>query len=990
MRVTENSIDSRPLYSLIQEMPTVIDDDGWSDEVIAELVTVNNTTPDPQQGLAALVANRDVHAFLRGTIQGSSYLTGLMKRDAERLLRVLQSPPDSHFQSLTRDLFANVCAAGDKAAAMKVLRDYKNEVALLTALADLSGAWPVMHATRVLAETADAALQASLGFLFSQAIAAGAWLGNGDDVAEAVARSGYFVLAMGKHGAFELNYSSDVDLIVFYDRDRATPQLSVGQEDQAFFVRLTQDLVSLMQQRTADGYVFRTDLRLRPDPGATPVALPTVAALGYYETTGQNWERAAMIKARCAAGDMEAGAVFLDDIKPFIWRRHLDFAAITDIHAMKRQIHAFRGFENIAVAGHNIKLGRGGIREIEFFAQTQQLIAGGRQPDLRGRETLKTLVTLAEKGWITSDVRSELDTAYRYLRRLEHRLQMMADEQTHTLPSAPDALERLAYFSGAADVDIFASELLVQLGHVQTHYAALFENTPELTASSTNMVFTGSDDDPATIESLEGIGFSRPKDVVAIIKGWHAGRYPATRSEQAREKLTIVQPLLVEALSETADPDRALITFDRFLSELPAGIQLFSLLNQHPGLLRLISDIMGTAPRLASILARRRRLLDAVIDPRTFGVDSINEDLDDVVASEINRAEDFQDVLERARIVGSEQAFLIGVRVLSGNINARQAGAAYARLAERMIDALMLEAKKDLAVRHGTLPGGEAVVLAMGKLGGVEMTAASDLDLIMVYEYPDGLLETDGDKSLDPVTYYTRLTQRLINMLSAPTVEGALYEVDLRLRPSGHQGPVATRLRGFVDYQANKAWTWEQMALTRARVVSGPDALKQSVEEAIHTALTKKRDRQKLVADVREMRERIQKEKGSTNLWDLKTVRGGIIDLEFIAQFLQLAHAADHPEILDPNTVVAFENMKAAGILDAQDAELLILAAHKISNLTQILKLCLTGPLDPKTCPKGLLDLLAAAGDAPDFTILESELKQQLNWVYQAFERLVV
>ncbi|MGH1418234.1 MAG: bifunctional [glutamine synthetase] adenylyltransferase/[glutamine synthetase]-adenylyl-L-tyrosine phosphorylase [Hyphomicrobiaceae bacterium] len=987
--MSEKSIDNRALYELFQDAPIAIDDDARAEDVLGELLLDTNSPSGASEDLADLVSKPRVKALLLGTIQASPYLTGLMRRDSERLVRILKSPPQSYFDTLTEKLFNDVSTCGDKPAAMAKLRAYKNEVALLTALADLSDAWPVMNVTRILAQTADAALQASLGFLFAQAVKSGTWAADVDDVADAIAQSGFFVLAMGKHGAFELNYSSDIDLIVFYDRDRAKQRLCEGQEDQGFFVRLTQNLVALMQERTADGYVFRTDLRLRPDPGATPVALPTVAALGYYETTGQNWERAAMIKARCAAGDMEAGATFLDDVKPFIWRRHLDFAAISDIHAMKRQIHAFRGFEKIAVAGHNIKLGRGGIREIEFFVQTQQLIAGGRQPDLRGQETLKTLETLVEKGWITPEVCRDLDEAYRYLRRLEHRVQMIADEQTHTLPSQPEALERLARFSGVPDVDKFASELLVHLGHVQTHYAALFEDTVEQSSSSANMVFAGSDEDPETVETLAGLGFSRPKDVISIIKGWHTGRYPATRSEQAREKLTVVQPLLVEALAETADPDRALITFDRFLSELPAGIQLFSLLNQHPGLLRLISDIMGTAPRLASILARRRRLLDAVIDPRTFGPEALSEDLDNVVASEISRAEDFQDVLDRARIVGSEQAFLIGVRVLSGNINAKQAGAAYARLAERMIDALLLEAKKDLGERHGQLPGGETVVLAMGKLGGVEMTASSDLDLIMVYEYPDGVLETDGQRSLDPVTYYTRLTQRLINMLSAPTVEGALYEVDLRLRPSGHQGPVATRLKGFVDYQANKAWTWEHMALTRARVVAGPEELKRAVEDAIYAALTQKRDRAKLVADVLEMRERIQKEKGSDDIWDLKTVRGGLIDLEFIAQFLQMAHAADHPEILSPNTITVFENLKASGILDDHDADFLIQAAMKISDLTQILKLCLSGPLNPTTCPKGLLDLLAAAGDAPDFSILESDLKQILTKVHEAFERLI-
>ncbi len=971
-----------PLYQSIRTTPVVIDDDGHAQRAVDDLFAHEEGAE-----LRPLIEAANVRTLLEGLVQTSPYLSNLVMRDVARLVRVLSSPPDQRFAELKHELAEALEAADTQDAAMSALRIFKNEVALLAGLADVADVWPVMHVTRVLSETADAALQGVIAFLFRQAVRSGKWLDTTSDTAQ---RSGYFVLAMGKHGAFELNYSSDIDLIVFYDRDKAREHLADSGEVQNFFIRFTRDLVSLMQERTADGYVFRTDLRLRPDPGSTPIALPTAAALSYYESTGQNWERAAMIKARCVAGDFTAGTSFLEEIRPFIWRRHLDFAAISDIHAMKRQIHTFRGFGNIAVAGHNIKLGRGGIREIEFFAQTQQLIAGGRQPGLRQRATLDTLATLAEQGWIFEDVRADLDQAYQYLRRLEHRLQMINDEQTHTMPTDMAALERLARFCGLEDSDVLASELLLHLGHVQKHYAALFEDTPELTTRSKDLVFAGSDDDPSTLETLHEMGFSRPKDVMAMVKSWHTGRYPAMRSTQAREKLTIVQPLLIEQLSETADPDRALVTFDRFLSELPAGIQLFSLLNQHPRLLRLLSDIMGTAPRLASILSRRRRLLDAVIDPSTFDPEALTENLDCVVAAEIGRATDFQEVLDRSRIVGSEQAFLIGVRVLSGSIGAQRAGAAYARLAERMIDALTIEAEKDLGIRHGSVPGGETAVVAMGKLGGVEMTAASDLDLIVVYDYPEGVMQSDGQRPIDCSTYYTRFTQRLINALTAPTVEGALYEVDLRLRPSGNQGPVATRLQSFIDYQADKAWTWEHMALTRARVVSGPESFRTSVEAAIHQALIQPRERAKLAADVLEMRARIEKDKGTDDIWDLKMVRGGLVDLEFIAQYLQLLHAAEIPDVLATNTVEAFGNLKQANVLASEDAELLTAAALKIQNLTQVLRLCLAGPMQSEKCPKGLLEMLARAGDAPNFKILETELKQTLKATHQAFDRLVV
>jgi glutamate-ammonia-ligase adenylyltransferase len=793
---------------------------------------------------------------------------------------------------------------------------------------------------------------------------------------------------MGKYGAGELNYSSDIDLIVFYDLDRA--RLSPKVEPSPFFVRLTRDLVRLMDERTADGYVFRTDLRLRPDAGATQVALSTETAMIYYESFGQNWERAALIKARPVAGDIEAGEQLLAELSPFVWRRYLDYAAIADIHAMKRQIHAFRGFGGIGVAGHNVKLGPGGIREIEFFAQTQQLIAGGRQKDLRVRRTLDALLCLEARGWIKPDVRADLSAAYLDLRRIEHRAQMVADEQTHEVPEDPDALERFARFAGYPTVEDFARDYVATLERVQAHYAELFESAPELTQAGSNMVFAGEDDDPETIAHLKHIGFSQPSQILASVRGWHHGRYPAVRSPRARELLTEVQVSLVTALADTADPDGAFNSFDRFLSALPSGVQLFSLLRANPGLLRLVADIMGTAPRLARVLAKRSRLLDAVIDPRTLAALPTAAELDSAIAAEFASARDQQEILDRARVVGSEQSFLIGVRVLSGSINASQAGGAYALAADRMIAALHGVVEDDLARAHGHIPGGGAAVIAMGKLGGREMTASSDLDLIVVYDFDPDAVQSDGERPLAPSQYYSRFTQRLITALSAPTAEGTLFEVDMRLRPSGQKGPVATQMAGFVEYQTKEAWTWEHLALTRARVVSGSPELTRKAEDAIRATLTIPRDRQKIAADVRDMRARIAAEKGSTNMWDLKQVRGGLVDLEFIAQHLQLVHAAKHPEVLDQNTCRAFQKLGEAGCLEMADAEALIGATRLIHDLTQVLRLCQDGPFDPAAAPKGLRELAARAGDSPSFEALEVKLHELLAANHARFERLIV
>jgi len=929
--------------------------------------------------LGELIANPAVRDLLTGVFSGSPYLTSLIERDPAGLLRALSSPPEQLFASLLDGVASGVEPAGGIPEAMRILRVFKGDIALLAALCDLGGVWPVMSVARRLSEAADAAVAAAVRFLFRQAGRKGDWL--------APEPSGYIVLAMGKHGAFELNYSSDIDLIVFYDpaRIRLRPEV----ETQHFFVRLTRDLVRLLHERTEHGYVFRTDLRLRPDPGSTPLAISTDAALNYYETVGQNWERAALIKARPIAGDMAAGRSFLESLSPFVWRKYLDFAAIADIHAMKRQIHALRGFDQIAVAGHDIKVGRGGIREVEFFVQTQQLIAGGRQPALRVPETLVALERLTAAGWIGTGVRHDLDGAYRFLRMVEHRLQMIADEQTQALPEDTDKLDVLACFCGFPDAAAFAARLTAELERVQAHYVRLFEQSPELTRRGANMVFAGEADDPGTLEALSGMGYARPGAVIAGVRAWHHGRYPAVRTARARELLTEMQPLLVEALAATANPDLAFVGFDRFLAELPSGVQLFSLLKQNPGLIELIAAIMGTAPRLARILSKRRRVLDAVLAPGFFGSVPSEGDLDAIIAAELDGAGDFEDVLDRARRIGHEQAFLIGVRVLTGSIGAAQAGGAFALLAERMIAAVQAGVEREMAKVHGRVPGGGMAVVAMGKLGGREMTAASDLDLIVVYDFDARAELSDGLKPLPTIQYYTRLTQRLIGALASQTAEGCLYEVDMRLRPSGQKGPVATQLSSFIDYHQRDAWTWEHLALTRARVICGPPALRAAVEHAIRHALTRRREPAKIANDVRDMRARIEKEKGTNDVWDLKQVRGGLVDLEFIVQHLQLVHASALPDILSPNTVAALINLDRAGLLPGSSADALLPAARLFNNLTQILRLCLDGPFVPGTAADGLKALLARAAQAPDFARLEAELTARQAEVSALFNGLI-
>lgn len=977
--------DGRPLWQQITTTPFVADEPraGAFLEDMRKAWRAAECAPET----LALLDEPSVVALLGGALTGSRHIAMSAMQDAARLQRVLTRDPDRHLAQLIDDLHAAQAQAAPQKAWMSRLRAFKAEAALLIALADLGGVWPIMRATEALTQTADAACSAAIAYLFAEAERKGNWIAGDGDAAAPERHSGYFVLAMGKHGAFELNYSSDIDLIVFYDPARA--RLREGLEPSAFFVRITRDLVKLLNERTADGYVFRTDLRLRPDPGATQVAISIDSGLHYYESFGQNWERAAMIKARPVAGDIEAGDAFLSELAPFIWRKYLDFAAIADIHAMKRQIHAHRGFARIAVAGHNIKLGRGGIREIEFFVQTQQLIAGGRQPALRARSTLETLEGLAERAWITPQVAGDMAAAYRYLRAIEHRIQMTGDEQTHQLPSDDEALTDLAHFSGYETLAAFSEALRTQLETVQTHYSALFEDGPELSSATANLVLAGEDDDPDTVQSLAAMGFSQPAQVLATIRSWHRGRYPAVRSEGARARLTEVQPLLVEALAQTVNPDAALVGFDRFLSTLPAGVQLFALLKAHPELMRLVALIMGSAPRLAQILSRHRRVFDAVLDPRIMGTLPTEAEVRALISSELQAAPDLESVLDRARVIGREQMFLIGIRLLTGLIEADEAGPAYTLIAEELIRHMYEAVDDDFRRLHGAVAGGGACLVAMGRLGGREMTATSDVDLIIVYDFDPQAKMSDGPKPLAIGTYYARLTQRLISAISAPTAEGRLYEVDMRLRPSGNKGPVATQFSSFESYQKNEAWTWEHMALTRARVIAGPEDLRRRVETAIRNILTAPRVRGDLVKDVREMRERIWSEKGTEDAWSLKQVRGGLVDVEFIAQFLQLNHASAHGDVLDTNTIAALSRLHTKGLIPPGDAEPLIHAARLINTVAHLLRICSEEGFAPDAAPDGLKSLLASACGEPELGLVELKLVESQAAIRRLYDELI-
>jgi glutamate-ammonia-ligase adenylyltransferase len=936
------------------------------------------------EALASLAEAPAVRGLLEAVADFSPFLWGLIEREPERAARVFAADPQAHVAAIV-DRMAAAAAGDDRAALACALRQGRAEGALTAALADLGGLWDCEQVTAALSDMAEAAIRAATRFALREAHDGGRL--TLADSADPEKGSGFFILGMGKLGARELNFSSDVDLIALYDPEVVPAR--EGEELTPLFVRVTQTIVKLLQERTADGYVARVDLRLRPDPSSTAVAISRDMAMQYYESAGQNWERAAMIKARVVAGDVAAGDAFLAELRPFIWRRSLDHAAIADIHAMKRQIHAHKGHGEVAVEGHNLKLGRGGIREIEFFVQTQQLVAGGRDPDLRARGTVEMLGRLAEAGWIAPRARDQLGEAYGFLRTLEHRVQMVEDAQTHTLPDDRKALARFARFAGYDGRDAFAEALLKRLKTVQRHYARLFEDAPPLSADIGSLVFTGEEDDPDTLETLAGLGYAEPSSVSRTVRGWHRGRYPSTRSARARELLTELAPTLLATFARSGRPDAALNGFDKVLERSTGGVALLALIRAHPDILNLFADALGAAPRLGETLARRPRVLDALLDPAFFGHLPSREELDAHVRQALSQAATYEDALDRARIVGQELNTLVALRVASGTVSADKAGYAFARVADALVAALFERAETELIRVHGRVPGGAAAVVALGRLGGEEMTAASDLDLILLYDQPDGAAETDGARPIAPAQFYARLTQRLVAALSAPTAEGVLYEVDVRLRPSGRAGPLATRLKAFEAYQAEEAETWEHMALSRARVIAGPAPFRRKVGRAIGAVLTMRRDPKRVAKDVRAMRALLDTEKGGGGPWNLKHAPGGLVDIEFVAQGLQLAHAADHPEILFTSTASALDRARDAGLLDRGDWEILHAAARLQLDLTQILRLALDGPFDPATASESLRQLLARVGEAPDFKTLTATLAHAQKAARKAFERVM-
>ena len=758
------------------------------------------------------------------------------------------------------------------------LRLERRRLALRVAIGDLAGRDDLSGVTRALSDFADRALDTAIRAAIEERTPGAEPLG-------------FAAIALGKQGSRELNYSSDIDPILLFDP--ATLPRRAREEPEEAAVRIGKRVVEILQARDGDGYVLRVDLRLRPSPEATPIALPVDAAIAYYESLALPWERAAFIRARAAAGDVALGQRFLDAVRPFVWRRALDFGAIGEIRGISRRIRDHHAQGQAFGPGFDLKRGRGGIREVEFFAQIHQLIHGGRDVALRVPATRDALAALAAAAWIGADEAADLAAAYTLFRTIEHRVQMIDDRQTHHLPTG-DALDGVARLHGVED-----GAALLDL--LRPHVVATARTYDALDPDEGDAL---SFDAAHLAAQLAATGFGKTEVAGQRIAQWRDGSYPALRSPAARAALEAVLPGLIAALGESPDPQGAIVRLDRMLSRLSSAVNFFRLLEARPALARLLGLILSHAVTLAEELARRPELLDGLID--TTALDPVGDVA--TLAAEMTLAADYQARLDHVRRVVGEKRFALGTQIVAGASDPLDVSAGYARVAEAAICVLAEATVAEFELAHGRVPGSDLLILALGRMGGGALTHASDLDLVYLFT-GDYLAESDGQKPLGAVLYYNRLAQRISGALSVPTASGPLYEIDTRLRPSGTQGPLSVSLDGFARYQRESAWTWEHMALERARPVYGSAAARAAVTAIIHSVLRGDRPARDVIADATAMRADMAAHKPPLGPLDAKLLPGGLVDLEFAVHMVQLVTGLG----LDPDLRVALTALVEAG-----------------------------------------------------------------------------
>ncbi|MFK7866353.1 MAG: bifunctional [glutamine synthetase] adenylyltransferase/[glutamine synthetase]-adenylyl-L-tyrosine phosphorylase, partial [Alphaproteobacteria bacterium] len=853
-------MDGAALWENIKKLPIESDHNILAPKVLNSLKTAN--LPESIIDFTAAVA------------ECSPYLHGLMQHQAD-YAAIFKQSPESYCDLILKtmaDYKDMVRPFASTESLMVELRMNKQKLALGLGLADLGGLLTLEQVTHYLSKFADHALDLALIYSLQSCLRLKDRTSPFPHQDQTIkAQCGLFpitILAMGKLGADELNYSSDIDLILLYD-----PQgFEFCDPD-----RLQQDLVrtshlftKIIEEKQANGYVFRVDLRLRPDPNVTPPIISVEAAEQYYETQGLNWERSAMIKARPCAGNIELGNLFLTHIKPFIWRKYLDFAAIEDIRAIKLQIEAYRKGKEIDFFGHNIKTGHGGIREIEFYAQTQQLIWGGKQSELRIRQTIASLHQLSTTKIIKTNDDQDLKMAYVFLRTLEHRLQMVDDQQTQTMPNDRSAMLKIANMMGFESIDAFEFEFMTILGKVAAIFDDYFFKEDEQDHAISESLDFSHKEIPIAIESfLRDCGFKEPTSIYNMLHIWAIGRYRATKFQRARDILKKILPELLVNFKSTLDPDAGFRNFDRFLEKLPSGVQLFSLFKSNPNLMRLLIDIISNAPRLGQLLSDDAELIENLLDQQMVTNHETIDILRDKLTDQLNNAtipDDDENIFYLIRKFVSDREFQIGVQFLQQLINIDELSLRLSNLAEASVGILTEFIIGQFIKQHGTIETSNFAIIAVGKLGSRELLPASDLDLLLVYDEINDdeaqIVKSNGQRPLYLQVYYQRLAQRIVNGISLEMRGGKLFEVDLRLRPSGTTA-LANQFQTLIDYymlESGKpkpaaAWNFEYMAMTRARVIYATNTdFKHSLCKWRNGLFQQERDTIQLAIDVKDMR----------------------------------------------------------------------------------------------------------------------------------------
>jgi glutamate-ammonia-ligase adenylyltransferase len=837
----------------------------------------------------------------------SPFLSGLIDRNADLMPMIQAGDFDA---ALASALARNAQSVGT------ALRKQRQGVALVTAIADLSGIWDLTRVTHILSDFADHALD--------QAIAAAI-----EERVPGAPNQGFAVIALGKHGGRELNYSSDIDPIFLFD-PKTLPHRERDDVAEAA-VRYGRRVIELLSALDGDGYVFRVDMRLRPSPEVSPIVLPVEAAIGYYESSALAWEQAAFIRSRVSSGDRALGDYFLKAIGPFIWRKSLDFGQLKNITAMTAQIRDHYAKGQTMGLGFDLKRGHGGIRECEFFAQAHQLIHGGRDPMLRVADTRAALTALAAAGPITPQEAETLSSAYTQLRMFEHRLQMHSDRQTHEIPANRDTADAVARLHGLHDADA----LIAAIAPITALVAAIYDR----------MVDAGGSEGPRLAaeglpleEQLTDLGFADPAAVMQRLARWRSGKIRAIRSPSARDAFEAVLPAIMAALAQAPDSDRAIARFDNMIEGMPSAINIFRLLEARPGLVQLVADILSYAPTLADDLGRQSRYLDALIDTSAMHLPGDVSALQDAMQRRIGNA-DYQSTLDIVRDYVGEKRFALGVQLIEGRSDALAIAQAYAHLAEASLQTLTTATVTEFEKAHGKIVGGELIILALGRLGGEALTHASDLDIILLFT-GDHLAESDGPRALGATQYFNRLAQRVIAAMSVATASGALYEIDTRLRPSGADGLLCASVKSFDQYQRENAWTWEHMALTRARVLFGSAGARDQAAEIIRAVLHTPRDGDKLHHDIATMRKDMAAHKPPKGALDVKLLPGGLVDMEFIIHALQL----ETHDGMQPQLGPAIDALVAAGHLQADFAKAFALMARLLVMVRLIAPDCAAPP----------------------------------------------